>query len=107
VNTPDNVIAFPDRDGTDGVDQPTPATVSRAVYTVKETAAILALSVNTTYQLIRDGEIPAIKLRGKWAVPKRRLHAWLDQLPTASVDDIEKELAALEKAAQRRNRTGA
>jgi excisionase family DNA binding protein len=104
VSTPDNVIAFPERDATDGIDQLTPATVSRAVYTVKETAALLALSVNTTYQLIRDGEIPAIKLGGKWAVPKRRLHAWLDQLPTADTTDVARELGI---PGQGGNRTGA
>ena len=50
----------------------------RAVYTVKETSHLLSLSLGGTYALIRSGEIPAIKLGGRWVVPKRRFQEWLD-----------------------------
>ena len=60
-----------------------PAAVGRAVYTVKEVAVMLSLSLGGTYALIRTGEIPAKKFGGRWTVPKRRFHAWLDE-PTES-----------------------
>ncbi|MBX7264777.1 helix-turn-helix domain-containing protein [Micromonospora sp. Llam7] len=86
-----------------------PAPVVSAVYTVAETAEILRLSLGSTYALVRSGDIPAIKLGGRWAIPKRRLHQWIDGLPTASVEDVERELAAIERREQReqRHRNGA
>lgn len=62
---------------------------ARAVYTVREVAQMLSLSLGGTYQLCRSGEIPALKLGNRWVVPKRRLHAWLDDLPAADAEDIE------------------
>ncbi|BEL10331.1 hypothetical protein Q0Z83_085220 [Actinoplanes sichuanensis] len=55
-----------------------PAPVGRVVYTVKEVAEMLSLALGGTYALIRSGEIPAIKLGGRWVIPKGRFHAWLD-----------------------------
>lgn len=75
----------PDRAGT-------PAPVGRAVYTVKEVAEMLNLNLGGTYALIRSGDIPAIKLGGRWAVPKKRFHAWLDDLPEATDQDIAAQL---------------
>jgi excisionase family DNA binding protein len=75
-----------------------------AVYTVTETAEILRLSLGTTYALLRSGEIPALKLGGRWVIPRGRLHRWLEDLPTASVDDIDRELAAIERREQRQQR---
>jgi excisionase family DNA binding protein len=54
------------------------ATQERAVYTVQEVAALLGLALGGTYTLIREGTIPAIKVGGRWVVPKKRFHAWLD-----------------------------
>ncbi len=53
---------------------------SRAVYTVKEVAGMLSLSLGGTYELVRDGTIPALKLGGRWVIPQKRFHAWLDGL---------------------------
>lgn len=101
-----NVIEFPERDHTTtATSTTTPAQVGRLVYTVKETAELLSLSLGSTYTLIRSGEIPAIKLGGRWAVPKKRLHEWLNALP-ATTDDIGHEPANLEHA-EHRTRTGA
>lgn len=50
----------------------------RAVYTVREVAQLLSLSLGSTYGLVRSGEIPGIKLGGRWVIPKKRFHAWLD-----------------------------
>jgi excisionase family DNA binding protein len=74
----------------------TPAPVvsigSCAVYTVAEVAHMLSLSRGSTYNLIRSGDIPALKLGGRWVIPKRRFHTWLDNLPTASVEDLDHEM---------------
>ncbi|MEV6368700.1 helix-turn-helix domain-containing protein [Micromonospora musae] len=105
------VIPFPQRPTpTDagGISGP-PAPVARAVYTVAETAHLLSLSLGSTYALVRSGEIPAIKLGGRWLIPKGRLHRWLGELPEASTDDVAAELDRLERAEQRqqRHRNGA
>jgi excisionase family DNA binding protein len=52
----------------------------RAVYTVAEVALLLSLSRGTAYALVRDGTIPALRLGGRWVVPRARFHAWLDSL---------------------------
>jgi excisionase family DNA binding protein len=52
----------------------------RAVYTVVELAQLLSLSRGTAYALVRDGTIPALRLGGRWVVPRARFHAWLDSL---------------------------
>ncbi|MGH3341417.1 MAG: helix-turn-helix domain-containing protein [Carbonactinosporaceae bacterium] len=64
----------------------------RAVYTVAEVAELLSLSLGSTYTLVRLGEIPALKLGGRWVIPKRRFHSWLDELPEPSPEDIEREI---------------
>lgn len=43
-----------------------------------EVAHLLNLSLGSTYTLIRQGEIPALKMGGRLIVPKKRFHAWLD-----------------------------
>ncbi|MEV0213551.1 helix-turn-helix domain-containing protein [Micromonospora sp. NPDC050695] len=109
------VIPFPQRPipttGTEagGISTGRTAPVVSAVYTVAETAEILRLSLGSTYALVRSGEIPALKLGGRWVIPRGRLHRWLDELPTASVEDVERELAAIERREQRdqRRRNGA
>jgi excisionase family DNA binding protein len=50
----------------------------RAVYSVKEVAQLLGLNLGGTYALVHDGTIPAIRMGGRWLVPKKRFHAWLD-----------------------------
>lgn len=110
------VIPFPARPNpttateAGGISTGRPAPVASAVYTVAETAEILRLSLGSTYALVRSGEIPALKLGGRWVIPRGRLHRWLDDLPTASTDDIERELTAIERREQRqqhRRRDGA
>ncbi|MGX4655711.1 helix-turn-helix domain-containing protein [Micromonospora sp. SCSIO 07396] len=54
------------------------ASDSRAVYTVREVSRLLSLSLGSTYALVREGEIPARKLGGRWVIPKNRFHSWLD-----------------------------
>ena len=50
----------------------------RAAYTVREVALLLGLSRGSTYALIREGRIPALRMSARWIVPKRRFHTWLD-----------------------------
>ena len=59
----------------------------RAVYNVREVSEMLSISLGGTYQLCREGKIPALKLGGRWVVPKVRFHIWLDNLPTANPED--------------------
>ncbi len=49
-----------------------------AVYTVREVARLLSLSLSTTYELLRAGEIPGTRLGHRWIIPRTRFHAWLD-----------------------------
>lgn len=62
---------------------------SRAVYSVREVARLLSLSLGSTYALVREGEIPARKLGGRWVIPKKRFHAWLDECTEQPADDRE------------------
>jgi excisionase family DNA binding protein len=75
--------ASPDRDSppatTEDTDLPSPA----AVYTVIEVARLLSLSRGSAYALVRTGEIPAKRMGGRWVIPKRRFHAWLDNAEDA------------------------
>ena len=50
----------------------------RAVYTVREVADLLGLSLGSTYTLVRLGEIPARQLGQRWVIGKKAFHAWLD-----------------------------
>jgi excisionase family DNA binding protein len=76
-----------------------------AVYTVTEVAHMLSLSRGSAYQLVRTGEIPALKLGGRWVIPKRRFPIWLDNLPDPSTDDLDRELRREEARANRHPRT--
>lgn len=64
-----------------------------AVYTVAEVARMLSLSTGTTYRLIRKGDIPARKMGAQWVIPKRRFDYWLDHLPEASPEEVDREFA--------------
>lgn len=55
-----------------------PAPITRAAFTVAEVSELLGLSLGSTYALVRAGEIPARKMRGRWIVPKRRFYSWLN-----------------------------
>jgi excisionase family DNA binding protein len=55
----------------------------RAAYTVPEAARLLGLSRGNAYALVRAGAIPAMRIGGRWIVPKHRFHSWLDQQSTA------------------------
>jgi excisionase family DNA binding protein len=48
---------------------------------------MLSISLGGTYQLCRTGMIPALKLGGRWVVPKARFHTWLDKFSTVDPED--------------------
>jgi excisionase family DNA binding protein len=60
----------------------------RAVYTVKEVAFLLTLSLGNAYELVRDGTIPAERLGRRWVVPRKRFHAWIDRDADDAADDL-------------------
>ena len=55
------------------------AAADRAVYTVREVAHLLSLSLGATYGLVRSGEIPARRLGSRWVIPRNRFEQWLDE----------------------------
>lgn len=59
---------------------------NRAVYSVREVARLLSLSLGSTYALVREGEIPARKLGGRWVIPKKRFHDWLNEATEPATD---------------------
>lgn len=44
--------------------------------TIPEAAELLRIGERTTYQLVRDGELPAIKVGGQWRVHRKTLIKW-------------------------------
>ncbi|ABD10578.1 hypothetical protein ThrDRAFT_04680 [Frankia casuarinae] len=72
--------------------KPTPATLPapcRAVYTVAEAAHMLSLSLASTYDLLRRGDLPGRRLGRRWVIPRDRFHTWLDNLPAADPHDTD------------------
>lgn len=97
-----NVVPFTPRDrrtvteteATRAVTSPV-SPLQTAVYTVKEVSHLLSLSLGSTYTLVRAGEIPARKMGGRWVVPRERFNTWLNELPVASTDDLDREFSRL------------
>jgi excisionase family DNA binding protein len=58
-------------------------TDSRVVMTVAEAAALLGLSKNSAYKAVHTGEIPTIKIGGKYVVPIAAFQRLLQQLKTS------------------------
>lgn len=44
-------------------------------YDVQETAVMFRMSRMTVYRAIRSGELPAVRIRGRWLVPARVVDA--------------------------------
>ena len=56
------------------------------VLTVEETAAVLRLSRNGTYEAIRAGEIPSLRIKRRILVPKSALVRLLARSQQAKAD---------------------
>ena len=56
-----------------------PRSEKTEVYTVKEAAIILGISLPFAYNLVRKGELPGgLKLGGRFIVSKRVLHKYVN-----------------------------
>jgi len=60
--------------------------ISRAIHitmkelmTTKELADFLRLNEKKVYQIIRDGNIPHVKIAGKWLFPRAHVLRWIDE----------------------------
>ena len=49
----------------------------RQTFTVEEVRAVLGLGRNAVYEAVRRGEIPAIRIGGRWLVPRASLERLL------------------------------
>ncbi len=52
--------------------------LERATYSVEEAAKILGVGRQVAYSGVRNGSIPAIRVQGRWLVPKRALERFLE-----------------------------
>jgi excisionase family DNA binding protein len=54
----------------------------KRTYTVDETSAILGLGRASTYQAVRDGSIPSLRIGGRILIPRRVLLDLLGETET-------------------------
>lgn len=52
-------------------------------YDVQNVADMFRMSRMTVYRAIRSGELPAVRIRGRWLVPKRVIDALVASAETA------------------------
>ena len=57
----------------------TTKTDDRATATVAETARRLGVSLNTTYEAVHSGQLPSIKIGGRYLVPRAALDRLLSE----------------------------
>ena len=50
---------------------------SRLVLTVGETAELLGLGRTATYEALRRGDLPGLRVGHRWIVPTHALDVWL------------------------------
>jgi excisionase family DNA binding protein len=57
---------------------------NKMAYTVKEVRNLVGISAGTFYELLKRGELKAVKLGKRTLVPAKELHEWLEKLPPQS-----------------------
>jgi len=57
---------------------------TRQTYNIEEVARILGIGRNQTYEAVRTGQIPSIKIGKRLLVPRAALDRLLDQADTAA-----------------------
>jgi excisionase family DNA binding protein len=64
---------------------------SERFLTLSDVAEILNISASQTYALVRNGELPAIKIggRGQWRVERTQLEAYIERLYSETRDFVE------------------
>lgn len=58
-----------------------PTAPNKLLYTIPEAASALGISRSATYNLITDGSLRAIKLRGSTRIPLQSLHKLMEAAP--------------------------
>ena len=53
---------------------------NKRVYTVEEIQAILGVSKNTTYALVKTGVFHSVKVGGQYRISKKSFDEWLDNI---------------------------
>ena len=53
--------------------------MDRLTYSVPECAGVLGLSRSNCYDLVKRGLLPAVRIRGRWLVPKKALEQMLEK----------------------------
>lgn len=49
------------------------------VLTVEDVMEILGIGKNTTYELLRTGEIKCFRIKGKWKIPKQSIIGYINE----------------------------
>ena len=75
--------------------------VRSVVYSVPEVAQLLSIGRGMAYAMVRSGEIPARRFRTRWVIPRKAFHEWIDNLPEASTEDLERGCARLDRQERR------
>lgn len=53
---------------------------NKRVYTVDEIQAILGISKNTAYALVKSGAFHSVKIGGQYRISKKSFDEWLDDV---------------------------
>jgi excisionase family DNA binding protein len=53
-------------------------------YSTREVAALLRMTERTVYELVRERQIPTVRVAGKWLFPRDLVERWLDENTDAS-----------------------
>lgn len=54
--------------------------------TTKEVARLLRLNEKKVYQLVNSGQIPHVRIAGKWLFPRKEVHRWLKERTEREMD---------------------
>ena len=55
------------------------ADTRRELVTTREVLRYLRVTPRTVYRLIRDGDLPAVRMGGRWRFRRTDLEAWLER----------------------------
>lgn len=58
--------------------------VGRSLLRVGEIADLLHVSPGTVYRLLRDGELPGVRVGGQWRFRREDCEGWLDGRPAGN-----------------------
>ena len=47
--------------------------------TTKELSEFIRINEKKVYQMVKNGEVPYVKLGGKWLFPRKHLLRWIDE----------------------------